>query len=274
MTKKRVPWTFRPALQPITVEVQGTCAKFRIKFQDNPPPIGAKRGLITTFTPAARLRLMKKFHAVDWDRAKEALFVTLTYPDPIADPDIHQRKAQKKEFVRLIEQETGQHLPAVWRLEWESRKSGDRVGEFSPHWHFLIFNHRYIDYKIINLCWAKAIGWDGYVRTEITRMRKESSVRLYLAKYISKDAVSPSLVYAAYGRSPGKAYGYSRPSEIPMCPMQTYTQLTEAQIRTLMALAEEQLPWVEPGTMTPWTALGELANDVSAILSGRPLDKP
>lgn len=259
-------------LDPITLELQGTKATFKVKSVWNQKPKGGKRGEIMTFSPAARLRLIKRFHALDWKRAGEALFVTLTYPDPCSSPDRDERKAHKKEFARLLEQLTGQTVPAVWRIEWETRKSGSRIGEFAPHWHLLIFKHRYIHHEDINLCWRKAIGFDGYVRTEIGRMRKADSIRLYLAKYISKEAVSPSLVYAASGRSLGKAYGYLRSSEIPMCPIETYTNLTARQIAELMKLAEEQLPWVQDGSIQPWTALGGMSTDVRKILSSDAID--
>jgi hypothetical protein len=259
-------------IDPVSIVTQGTYAALKIKPIFPPKPKGGKRAEIIEFTSAARLRLMKRFHQIDWQRAKQALFVTLTYPDDRAESNLAERNAHKKEFKRLIEALTGKPLGAVWRCEWEPRKSGALQGRFAPHFHLLIFNHQFIHYEDINDCWRRAIRWTGYCRTEIGRMRKSSSIRLYLAKYISKEAISPSLVYAAYGETLGKAYGWLRPEAIPMCPVREYTTLTAGQIRLLMSLAGEQLPWLSKAPVQSWTALGALAQDVDRILRGERLD--
>jgi len=233
--------------------------------------VGAKRGDITDFSRAARLRMLKDFHRIDFTAGPDPLFITLTYPDRLATPDLDERNIHRKVFARHLERITGRRVGAAWRVEWVQRKSGDLIGLPCPHWHLLVFNEQYIHHEKINEAWASTIGENDYVRTEIKRVDERGAVQLYMAKYIAKDALPLSLVIAAYQNKLGRAYGWLRKDEIPWHPEQAHPSLSDRQRRDLMTLAVENLPLPMEGLEQSFSLMGEEAEKAAQILQGNPL---
>lgn len=254
-----------------SVSIQGNLVEYKVHQKIN-TPVGCKRGTINDFSPGARLRMLKDFHRINFADHVEPLFMTLTYPDHLANPSHEQRNIHRKVMARHLEKETGEKVPAAWRIEWMPRKSGQIMGEVCPHWHWMIFRHRYISYDAVNRAWKKTIGADGYVRTEIKRVDRGKAILLYMAKYISKEAVPLSLVYDAKQNSLGRAYGWLRKGVIPMYPQNSFYPLPDDARATLMRLAEERLPWIAEGRERSFTLLGEVAADAEKILRGECLD--
>jgi hypothetical protein len=166
-----------------------------------------------------------------------------------------------------MEKYLGREMPAAWRVEWVPRKSGLYTGDPFPHWHLLIFTIGFIPYEEINLMWRKAIGYDGYTRTDIRRVDEKGCTQMYMAKYIDKNAVPLSLVIAAYQSKPGRAYGWLRKEKIPRHPEQLFTDLTDAQRACLIDMASERLPLVSDDYETSFTLLGDGVRDVLEILT-------
>lgn len=263
----RNPAEERPPL--VYVKIQGNVLEYKRYCQTSCVP--PTRSPITTFSQSARLRMLKFFHRIDFEHFTTPLLITLTYPDEKACPTLEQRNDHRRKFARRLEAFTGREVPAAWRVEWEPRKSGTLIGTYAPHWHILVFRHRYIHYEDINLLWKKTIGHSGYVRTEIRAMRDDSPVKLYMAKYISKDACSPSLVFAAYQTKLGRAYGWLRKDQIPVYPEHKYTNLTDEQRAEFMRLAEETLPWMSAGREDSFTLFGGYGQEYLRILDGEDL---
>lgn len=233
---------------------------------------GDKRGAITDFSPGARLRMLKQFHRIDWTQLPKPLFMTLTYPDPVATPDLDKRNMHRKLMARRLERITGRNVAAAWRVEWKPRLTGSLVDHVCPHWHWLILGHKYISMHKVNEAWKETIGWKEYCRTEIKKVDKTAVIPLYLAKYISKDAVPLSLVNAAYQSALGRQYGWLRKDEIPLCPMSSYRKLSDVQRDAMMSLAEQMLPWYDARFGASFTLLGQAAEDFRRILDGESLD--
>lgn len=249
-----------------SVSLQGKLLTYKIHHHRT-GKVGAKRGDITEFSAAARLRMLKDFHRIDWQAGPDPLFVTLTYPDEHATPDKDTRNIHKKVFARHLERITRRHVGAAWRVEWVERKSGDLIGMPAPHWHLLVFGEQFIHHELINSAWKKTIGESTYVRTEIKRVDETGAVQLYMAKYIAKDALPLSLVIAAYGHKLGKAYGWLRREEIPWHPETVHPTLSDRHRRELSTLAVENLPFPLEGLEQSFTLMGDLALDGARILA-------
>jgi len=234
--------------------------------------IGGQRGIIREFSPAARLRMLKKFHTVDFDASHKPLFITLTYPDDCCYQDRDSRKVHRMVMARHLERITGKNVPGAWRVEWEVRKSGFWSGVPMAHMHWLIFRHRYIDKDDLRDAWRKTIGASGHVSTHIEAVNKSDAVKMYMAKYISADACDCSLVIAAYRNSVGRQYGWLRHREIPYHEKVDHPTLTLAQQKDLRRLADEQLPWLREGWQESFTLMGQSAVDAGRVLQGDELD--
>jgi hypothetical protein len=248
-----------------SLSIQGKCVEYKLHHYRAPRKITG-RGEIASFTDAARLRMLKEFARVNYDATCPPLFVTLTYPDPLATPALEQRNIHRAVMARYMEKYLGHHVAAAWRVEWVPRKSGELIGQPCPHWHWLIFGVGFIPYAEINAMWKKTIAWEGYVRTDIRRVDERGVVQSYMAKYISKDAVSPSLVIPAYHNKLGRAYGWLRKQEIPWHDKIRHNALTDSQRAILTALAHELLPKTASGLETSFTLMGDRAEEAWGIL--------
>lgn len=231
-----------------------------------------KRGSIKDFSPTARKRMLRRFWTINFEDHVRPLFMTLTYPDALHKRTLQQRNLDRQVMARELERITGKPIPAAWRVEWQLRKSGLYKDMPAPHWHWLIFRHRFIDCHDVNAAWQKTIGWRGEVRTEIKGCKKPSVIQMYMAKYISKEACSLSLVKAYISQQIGRQYGWLRGREIPWHSPQVILRLSASQWSDMEALANEQLPWWTPGQEGSFTLTGTVAEDARKILDGEALD--
>lgn len=250
--------------------VQGSIVEIKLELDWQTRPHG-KRGMVKDFSPRARLAMIKYFQRIDFWSGYRPLFITLTYPDELALPSYDERILHRKIMARHLERIAGRNVPASWRIEWMPRKSGALIGVPCPHWHLMIFGHRFIDCKAVNAAWCKTIGWEGYCRTETKRVYNEAGIQLYMAKYISKEAIPLSLVIPTIQSKLGNQYGWLRKREIPLHPLHAHRYLTEAQADRLRELACEMKVYVHPDVPTSYSLFGAVAQDVHKILDGKPL---
>lgn len=256
----------------VSVTIQGKLLEYKFK-QHYQGDIGGTRKEITSFSDAARLRMIKHLYRCKFDPTKLPLFVTLTYPDECAYNRIADRNIHRKVFARHLERLMGKPVPAAWRLEWTIRQSGFWAGCIVPHWHLLIWRIGFIPYQEINRLWAKTIGHEGHVQTDIQRMDKRGGVQGYMAKYISKEAVPHSLVFAAYQNSIGRQYGWLRKALIPLHDRKHHDAICGDQIDAVVDLADQMVPWARLDERTSFSLFGEAPQDFDKILRGLPLTK-
>jgi len=261
-----------PTTITASVSIQGSVVEYKVHNRKSVAPAG-KRSSIKDFSPGARLRMLKTFQKINFVDHPEPLFMTLTYPDELALPDLAKRNIHRKVMARHLERLTGAAIPAAWRVEWMPRQTGSIIGTIAPHWHWLIFKHRFIDFRDINAAWKKTIGYNGTVITDIRAVDQYSCIHMYMAKYISKEAVSCSLVIAAYQNRIGRQYGWLRKGEIPMCTEHRQGRLSRADRDALTSMASERLPWVSEGQEQSFTLFGDAAEDARKILTGETLDE-
>lgn len=253
--------------------IQGTLVEYRV-YNRPGLPIKKKRGNVSDFSPAARLRMLKHFHRIDYENHPKPLFVTLTYPDEIGLPDHATRNIHRQHMHRRLERELGASVPAAWRMEWQNRKSGTQVDEYIPHWHWLIFKHRFIHFDLINQLWRDTIKYQGYTRTDIRAVDKATAILSYMAKYIAKDAVSCSLVIAANHTKLGRQYGWLRKRDIPMMPITYHYPIPDDLGGILSGMASEVMPGKSERQDEAFSLMGQRAVDAAKILSGQRLDIP
>lgn len=176
-----------------------------------------KRGIVSTFSKAARLRMLKSVAEIQWEKALPGLFLTCTYPDSIEIRRRSQVNIHRQVFWRHLEKFMDKHLPALWRVEWMDRKSGGKINYYYPHYHFLIFQQDFISIEKIVHFWRETICSKEKPICWIKRIEEGKKAGVYTAKYSSK--VDCSLDNVAYHNSipTGRNWGFLRKKEIPFC---------------------------------------------------------
>lgn len=168
----------------IGIEVQGHFLKVKVPQKKKAPPRGM-RGVISDFSRASRKRMIELIARIDEKLAGFICFVTLTYPDRSGPPSALQTARDLRAFLKRL----GRMHPgasAIWRREWERRKSGVHVDEVFPHFHIIFFNLPFVHRTDINEFWSDVIGHDEYVRTEIRGLQNWKHAFRYVAKYMTK----------------------------------------------------------------------------------------
>lgn len=156
-------------------------------------PLGGRRGMIQTFSYASRRRLMRQVAKIRLD--VPTLFVTLTYPDEFpSDPS--RWKRDLKNFAARLKR-SYQNASFIWRLELQTRKSGQNAGSIAPHYHLLLYGVDTSDQILLDnfrewlsLAWYEIVdsGDAKHLRagTNCTVMRSPRGVMSYASKYLGK----------------------------------------------------------------------------------------
>ena len=103
--------------------------KGRVKFDEKKKVEYRPRGKVVIFSKKSRARLLKMLGKLRRD--EKPLFVTLTYPDQFPDDPLKIRRDLDCFGKRFRRKWPGGSF--IWRLEYKTRKSGERQGEIAPH---------------------------------------------------------------------------------------------------------------------------------------------
>lgn len=231
--------------KPVRIEsitFQGNLLTYRGSIGCQTPPTKQKGSVNREFSPAARLRLLRNVATVDFERTKNSLFLTLTYPDSHFDLPYRMRTQHRHLFWRKLEKFLGREAAGIWRVEWKPRLTGRMIGQRFPHVHFLIFDVAFIPWRSVATWWADVIHTDDWVQIDIEKVVGAKGVGYYVAKYCSKLPESYDLVKDLNLNTPGRAYGYQRQGSIPRCPKNTLLRPSEGQIKALRAFAKAARP--------------------------------
>lgn len=237
--------------------VQGNCCEFVQKWRFRPSQIQRQRGQVTAWTRESRARLMRFINRIDWPSISNNLFLTVTYPDSIDHRDYSKRNHDRYIFLRYLEKALGRKFATLWRVEWMPRQTGERKGELMPHFHFLVFGVKYINWRIVREAWRKAIGYDAkHLVTYVQRVYGIDGAAKYLAKYCAKVASLDIAAYLNSGISFGRHWGITRKLLIPMCPVLVSRRLRDEEIEQIQADAAKRWPAYEPGLSGGFTLYG------------------
>jgi len=232
-----------------------------------------KRKPIAGFTPAARLRMLRMIAAVEWERVKKAVFITLTYPDAYIDRSMEQRTRDKYLFFRHMENYLGKEVGAVWRLEWERRKSGARIGTNACHVHVIVFGVSFIEKDIVRSWWRSVLSAEGPLMTWIDQVKGGRKVAMYVAKYCGKKADGSALDNASYLNSVGRHWGVRRKHLVPFCTRWVIPFLTPADIQLAENFGCSVFRYFTRNAGQGFSLLGKPAAKLGAELLERMIDK-
>jgi hypothetical protein len=157
--------------------------------------------------------------------------------------DLPRRNQARHTFLRDVEHLLGFSIGALWRIEWQKRKSGVNKGKFLPHFHLIIPGCRFIPWQKINERWRAALGYRGFVVTDVRRLSDKTMHQVYIAKYAAKLPELSSLDYLAYLNIDGRHWGVHRPALIPRHKTIVYDGLDEERVEALKSLARENFDW-------------------------------
>jgi hypothetical protein len=231
-----------------------------------------KRGDIGEFSREARKRLLTFIARVDWRFFVQGMFLTLTYPDDVADVGSDQLNQDKYLMHRFIEKENGHNVPGIWRLEYQTRKTGRYVGKRIPHFHLLLCNADYIRFSALRAEWKKIIRTSVDPQVNVRRIKNSKMAGLYVSKYCCKASGSSFLDNAVYLNKPRRNYGYMRKADIPLHDTLVCVTHDPILMRLIEELGAVELPWVQPGELRSFDLFGDRASQVIQAIADFSLD--
>ena len=173
---------------------------------------GGRRSEIVGFSHSSRLRLMRTIAKLD--RTRKPLFITLTYPDEAFQYRL-DGSMLKETHLKLFWQRLEYRYPGVsviWRLEYETRKSGRFTGELFPHFHLLTWGLHDEDIEDLRLeiaeMWYQVCGKlsQDHLRAgiRVERIKSIKGVFWYAAKYLAKEVEESQLKVGRWWGVKGK----------------------------------------------------------------------
>jgi len=231
-----------------------------------------KRGVIKGFTRGARLRMLRMIASINWEHVRHGLFITLTYPDEHAVRTLRERTTDKYLFLRYIEKHLGKKVGVIWRLEWETRKSGKRKGQLIAHWHLIVFGARYIPKDVVRSFWRCVLRADGPVVTWIDGIANGKKLAKYVGKYCSKLPDASVLDDTTYLNSLGRHWGINLRELVPWYPRFLIPFLTDHDVHLAENLACMTFKFFTRGTQQGFQVFGANALKVGEILFERMID--
>lgn len=217
--------------------------------------------------------------------------MTLTYPDEILHRDrwIEKTKEESMDektykdvaylhmtqhrwvFWRYLEKYLDRKLPAIWRIEFKPRLSGNRIGKPMPHLHVLIMTQDYIPWQEVKWAWMNTIG-ERFVNVDVRAVYDPEVCMHYLSKYIGKDelvilendAYLDSLPY-------GRQWGYMRKNLVKLSDKWTGRYFETDDLASLRYYATPGKVELIDSGMCSFTLIGPRAREIGEILVGIPL---
>lgn len=202
--------------------------------------------------------MLRFLNIIDYKKISHSLFLTLTWPDECLSMDYSDRTMQRNVFMRHLEKEVGRQVPAIWRIEWEERKSGMYTGDLAPHLHLMVFNVRYISWQRVRELWRQSIRrGSGVLKTWVKGIYNEDGACRYLSKYVSKYRSLDVSSYLNSGIKFGKHWDVCREGLIPLRPVEADVILGKKQVQRVLNFAASKWPWYDKNTPHGFTIFGE-----------------
>lgn len=216
------------------------------------------RGTVKGFSHDSRMRMIRSVSKVNWQAIGSSLFITLTYPDECIKWSCKERTMHRHLFFRYLEKFVKTPISILWKMEWEERLSGIFTGKLAPHYHLIVCGVRRLPWQKVRAWWKSALQSEREPHTWVQRIVGEQGVVKYVCKYMSK---SGSLARTAYLSNPlltGRAWGWHRPSLLPMHPVEFDCKLTQEQVQHAQALATSEFHSYDAENMGGFTLFGEV----------------
>lgn len=231
-----------------------------------------KGRVVSSFTNAARLRMLRMVARVDWQSVGRSLFITLTYPDGFANGGHQDCVRQRYVFRRAMENYLGKKVGVLWRVEWKARKSGANVGGFYPHCHLIVFNVPFLPHSMVRSWWRNAIHASGPLATDVQRIDGARSVAKYVCKYAAKREDVLLTISQKSTESIGRHWGVCRRECIPWCERKVYYNPPAEFIRLLENGACSVLPFFPRDASVGFTLFGNVGKALAEEMQARGID--
>jgi hypothetical protein len=172
---EKIPLRAKTRQNSITLKWQGGLFEAKVNMPSSfERRGGGLRGVVNDFSAPSRLRLLKKFAALE---RRDAVFLTLTYDDNFPSPARSKRDLDN--FLNRIRRRDGCELASgLWRFEFQRRGA--------PHFHLVLFNLPFIDKLEIKRMWSEVTGCTPEVFTRIEWIAERKKLYGYVSKYVAK----------------------------------------------------------------------------------------
>jgi len=185
----------------------------KIKRLNAPPPEHGvhKRDVVRGISKKSRKRMIETLAMVS---QTPDFFLTMTYSDDVGTIEPESFRPHFEAFRRRLEYHHPD-LKAIWRLEVEPRKSGDRQGELIVHFHLVIWIPNMDDETRNSLLIGSGKQWRAwwheitgstnewhYLRygLQLERIKSRRHAYHYVSKYVAKESYDDLSIGRRWGR--------------------------------------------------------------------------
>jgi len=227
------------------------------------PYTGGIRSRIRAFSAKSRVRLLRFIARLQMHGVR-ATFITLTFQG-------YPTNAEAKRCLHAFFAKLSRDFPkasAVWRMEYQNRGS--------IHFHLMVFNLPYWDWKDILETWKK-ITHQRVARIDVQLIKSRRGVMNYVSKYIAKvpdRGIKTFFISAPYlhgGRKwrKGRFWGYHNKKLLPLGEVVAGVLTSNSTINRLSDAA-----WKIIGAATRFNSISfSLFHDHATTLAMRNIDQ-
>lgn len=257
---------YGPVPPLFTVTSQGRLMTVKYRGHGK-PPVKTAGSDCDGFGRTSRLAQISFLNILDIPACEPCLFVTLTIPDDCYMSMRGKLVQWRSDFWRRMEWKLGR-TACMWRLEHKLRLTGLYPGEPFPHYHFMVFNCKYLSMNYVNEQWGKIIGHSGYLRTEVKPMENWTQTCFYVSKYLAKlEEPMPSLVFGI-NLNKGKKWGVLRKELVPICSPTVWSTRDAEMAKWLLADSRERWPGVPDQIGTGYRLFGHDREKLENLFGG------
>jgi hypothetical protein len=231
--------------------------------------VSKRRGHVGPFSRESRMRLMRRCSTIDWSSALPAVFITLTWPDDRVVTSGRVRTQERDCFFAALERRMQRHFSVLWRTEWKPRLSGALKGHVAPHVHLIVLSCSFISFSEVNRLWCGVLGADGYVRTDIRKIRTPDHAGRYVAKYTAKLPDDLSLVNTSKISVEGRHWGIHRRNLVPWCEKKVFVSNRKDLVKLMENAACSIFPHFTRDARQGFCLFGDLGRKIGAEILAR-----
>ena len=227
------------------VEIQGQRVTYSLAGRCHAKG-GGRRGIVSDFSNASRLKLMRVFAQVDLDKCQAAgvplLFVTLT-----TTPDYWNRPGFVKQALRRLERQARRDFGDDFKGFIWKRELGEKRGML--HYHLVMFGPFLPELELrqwLAIHWTRALRSPVVLRVDVDEIRSADRIARYVAKYVAKAAYAGRRASADAATTESAAASTARPADAPLSKAHKCTNCknpSKTWGRWWGVVGRDRIPW-------------------------------